>query len=103
MNLSRRKNHAVQLTSHGKRERKEKVVGLSDLLYRLLEQARNIGIPVSGEILREKAKEIAEGLGDNSFKASNGFLYKWLKSYNVSLRCIKGESLSVNHSTIVEV
>ena len=45
-------------------------------------------------IIKEKACSIAASLGNSKFKASNGFLWKWLKRHNISLRTISGEALS---------
>ena len=79
--------------------RNEQVAGLSDLLYQWFEKARDKGLPISDDILRYRAKEIAKGLSGSAFKASNSFLYKWLKLYNISLRKITGEALGVKFSS----
>ena len=82
-----------------KRKQNEQVAGLSDLLYQWFEKARDKGLPISDDILRYRAKEIAKGLSGSAFKASNSFLYKWLKLYNISLRKITGEALGVKFSS----
>ena len=85
-----------------KRKRNEQVAGLSDLLYQWFEKARDKGLSRSDDILRDRAKEIAKCLSDSTFKASNGFLYKWLKLYNISLRKMTGEALRVNFLHVEE-
>ena len=40
------------------------------------------GVYSDGSILSEKALKIAERLGCNAFKKSNGWLNLWKKSYN---------------------
>ena len=66
------------------RNRKEAISGLSEILLKWFTSARNLGIPLSGPLIKEKACSIAASLGNSKFKASNGFLWKWLKRYNIT-------------------
>jgi hypothetical protein len=52
---------------------------LDEKVYEWFVQQRSKNIPISGPLLQEKAREIAELLGDKmgSFKASNGWLEKF--------------------------
>ena len=54
----------------------------------------------SGPQLAEKAKEIAEQLGKNNFKGSNGWLEKWKKRYSVKQVTICGESGDIQGETV---
>ena len=45
-----------------------------------------------GPQLCEKAKEMAKHLGIPNFKASNGWLNRWKRRYNVKRMKITGES-----------
>ncbi|CAF1134476.1 unnamed protein product [Rotaria sordida] len=65
-------------------------------------QQRAKGIPISGPILQEKARDIAESLGDQfaSFKGSNGWLEKFRARHNISHYVISGESSSVDVQTV---
>ena len=53
-----------------------------------------------GPQLCEKAKEIAERLQVPNFKASNGWLDRWKKRYNIRHVKINGESGGVSGLTV---
>ena len=53
-----------------------------------------------GPQLCEKAKEIAEHLEIPDFKASNGWLGRWKRRYNVKKMKINGESGDVRGETV---
>ena len=48
----------------------------------------------------EKGIEIAQRLGVDEFKASNGWLTRWKERYNVKQRVICGESADVRTDTV---
>ncbi|XP_066253423.1 tigger transposable element-derived protein 6-like [Euwallacea similis] len=64
--------------------------------------ARNRRIPISGGLVKEKAKEIAEKFGYKNFSASDGWLKKWRKRHNISFKYISGEAADVNQETVDE-
>ena len=66
-----------------KRSRTSEFADVNEALHKwyLLAASQNI-YPV-GSQLCEKAKEIAKHLGIPNFKASNGWLDRWKKRYNV--------------------
>lgn len=70
------------------------------LCYEWFSRARSQNIPVSGSLVKAKAKEIAEQSGYNSFTASDGWLQKWRKRHNVSFKCISGEAADVNQEDV---
>lgn len=58
-------------------------------------QARDKGNPVSGPLIQEKALILNEKLnGSPKFKASNGWLEKFKKRYNIRCVDMRGEKLS---------
>lgn len=58
--------------------------------------ARGRNIPLSGTIIREKAKEFAEALGHEDFSCSVGWLDKFKKRHNIVQKSICGESAAVD-------
>ena len=86
--------------SNLKRTRPEKILGLSELLFSWFLKARALNVPLSYNILKTKAKEIAQGLGDKEFKASNGFLDKWLKRNDIKLKKICGEAKNFDRTSV---
>ena len=75
-----------------KRSRSSEITDINETLHKwyLLAVSRNI-YPM-GPQLCEKAKEIAELLGVHNFKASNGWLDRWKKRYNVKKMKINAEA-----------
>lgn len=53
-------------------------------------------IPLSGSIIKEKAKTLAEKIEFNNFKASNGWLNRFIKRNGLSFKKVCGESASVD-------
>ncbi|KAI8504584.1 hypothetical protein Bbelb_177020 [Branchiostoma belcheri] len=71
---------------NGKRKREAKNAEVDEALYRWYVNAKARSAPVSGPILREKAKALAEGLGCEDFKPSDGWLGRWKTRHNISTR-----------------
>ena len=46
----------------------ESILGLSDTLFKWFKRAKVVGIPITCSLSQAKAKEIAQGLGGESFK-----------------------------------
>ncbi len=58
-------------------------------------------LPISGPILQEFARKVAQQLDDTStFKASNGWLERFRNRYNIHFRVISGEGASVDQNII---
>lgn len=85
-----------------KRYRFHKQSNISIVLHRWYSLARSQGYTISGPILQEKAKMIANELGiaENDFSASSGWLQKFLMRNNISLFTISGESAIVDLNKI---
>lgn len=73
---------------------------VSEALFMWFVQNREKGIPLSGPLLREKALHFYEKLekqpdnDDDKFTASDGWLNRWKKRYNIRGLSICGEKLS---------
>ncbi|KAG5866467.1 hypothetical protein JTB14_023691 [Gonioctena quinquepunctata] len=69
---------------------------LEDAVFKWFLQQRSMGNPISGPILCEKAKILAEKLGYSSFKASNGWLRNFKFRHGVRELDLAGEKLSAD-------
>ena len=65
-------------------------------------QARNQQVPISGPILMEKAKEIAEHMGLPSFSGSTGWLDRFKSCHGIVFKNVCGESASVSTTSTDE-
>lgn len=68
---------------------------MEDALLIWFKQARALNIPVSGPILKEKAKKLALVLGYVEFQCSDGWLDRFKKRNGITFRAICGESNAV--------
>ena len=93
-------NMQSEIIRSRKRARTSEFVDINESLHKwyLLAVSRNI-YP-GGAQLCEKAKQIAEHLGFPDFKASNGWLDRWKRRYNVKRMKINGESGDVRGETV---
>ena len=62
--------------------------------------ARCSKVPISGPMIQEEAKEIAERLNIDNLKASNGWLEKWKHHYNIVNFTVSGEEGDVDEETV---
>ncbi|GBN60586.1 Jerky -like [Araneus ventricosus] len=76
--------------------KKAKTEKLDEAVYLWFEQQRTQGIPISGNILKEKALLLRQKLNENeSFSASQGWLDKFKKRHGIRQLAIAREKLSV--------
>lgn len=77
---------------------------IDDVLFQWFTAQRAKHIPISGPLLQEKARQIAEeiGLSTNDFKASNGWREKFRQRHMIGHRQISGEGASVSATTAEE-
>ena len=73
---------------------------VNESLYEWYLLATSKNIYPNGPQLSEKAKEIAIKLKKEGFNASEGWLDKWKKRYNIKKKAIVGESGDVSSETI---
>lgn len=80
-------------------QRKKQKVGKFDKLEKVLvewlHQARALKLPISGPIICEKARKIAESLQIADFNASNGWIDRFKNRHGIVYRQISGESETV--------
>ena len=62
--------------------------------------ARAKSIPVSGRMIQEKSLIFAEELGHSAFTASNGWLTRWQKHYNVRIAALSLVKLPLLEETV---
>ena len=70
-------------------------VELDQRVFEFLEEERSEGRPVTNTSLQTKAMQIAAGLGFTTFRASNGWLWRWKRRYCVGIRCGTNSSQKV--------
>ena len=73
---------------------------INENLYKWYSLATTRNIYPAGPQLCEKARQIAAKLGCDNFKASNGWLDRWKKRYDIHKMKINGESGDVAGETI---
>ena len=83
-----------------KRARKSEFSEINEALHKWYLLACSKNIYPSGPQLSEKAREIAQRLHVERFSASNGWLDKWKRHYNVRYVKICGESADVSGVTV---
>ncbi|XP_053146016.1 uncharacterized protein LOC128342591 isoform X2 [Hemicordylus capensis] len=76
-----------------KRKRKGKDADVEDALLRWFEAARASDVLISGPVLAQKARQIAEALGRPEFNPSDGWLQRWKWRNNISFRKGSAEKL----------
>ena len=65
-----------------------------------IKNARIKNVLVTGLMLQEKAKRASEELGDSEFTASNGWLDRFKKRFNIKSKVISGEAGGVREETV---
>lgn len=88
-NLAHKK--ALKTTPHGKVE---------EALFAWFTDVRAKNIPVSGDLLQQKARSFACLLGDDEFKASPGWLSRFKERYSIVGKVLSGEASCVNMAVV---
>ena len=73
---------------------------IDEAVYQWYSLSRQRQVPVTGPMLQEEALKIAEALGNEVFKASNGWLEQLKCRHNLKQFVISGEAASVSNTTI---
>ena len=83
-----------------KRKNAQKFSEINDYSWAWYNLCRESNVPVSGPMLQEEAKLMAERLGDSAFQGSNGWLEKWKRRYNIKEMRLAGEDGDVDETTL---
>ena len=93
-------DYSANKNAHSKRGRASPLKSVDEAMYEWYQKARTKNIPVTGPMLQEKAKWASEELSDPTFKASNGWLDRFKKWYNITSKVISGEAGGVSKETV---
>ena len=94
---------AYENSSFGTGRKKMRLAKHEDVekaLYVWILAARSEGVPISGELLKEKANQLAQKLGVQDFKCSNGWLCRFKDRHSIVYKSIQGESKDVNQEVV---
>lgn len=93
---SLRRTHSLG-NSKQKRHKDATHLGVDTALFQWFTAARSQSVPISGEVLRNKAEEFDKGFNPSSqWKCSTGWLARWKVRHNVSYRSVCGENMAVD-------
>ena len=73
---------------------------VNEAAYRCYTMARERGVLISGPMLQEEARIVAERLNVENFKASNGWLESFKKRHNIKQFVASGEAGGVSEETV---
>ena len=92
---------ADSIPSSRKRHRPSAFDDINEAMYKWYSLARQRSVPVSGPMLQEEARLMAQKLDHaEGFKASNGWLESFKKRHNIRQFTISGESADVSEETV---
>lgn len=105
--LKRKAEYLSDFESNQPADRKRKIRStgneeVNELTWEWFKKASAIKLPVSGPIIKEKALLVAKQLGNDDFKASNGWLESFIKRHNINFGKKSGESGDVDMKTVEE-
>lgn len=86
---------ALGSTNSTKRLRKPMLEDVEKELLKWFKKAKDSNIPLSGALVREKAKEICFSNGVEHMACSDGWLWRFQKRYNISCHVLSGEANKV--------
>jgi hypothetical protein len=95
LNSSLNRNKKSKRVKNDSKEEK-----LNQLVFNFIKTSNDNKIPISGPIIQGFALELAANMGLNSFKASNGWLEKFNKRYDIRYNTYSGESSAVSDDVV---
>ena len=105
--IMKKKDSLKTMATHGstkkKRNRDPSRTDVDEALYIWFSAARAQSVPLSGEMLKAKAEDLASELEPGvPWSCSNGWLSRWKKRHSITFRAICGENASVDLSVCAE-
>ncbi|VVC37159.1 DDE superfamily endonuclease domain,Homeobox domain-like,HTH CenpB-type DNA-binding domain [Cinara cedri] len=92
--VSREQAHSQVTTRKRKREGKDSDV--DEALTQWFTLATSRGVQVSGPILKAKSEDLARKVGNDEFKATEGWLSRWKVKHDIKFKRAHGEKASAN-------
>ncbi|KAK3106816.1 hypothetical protein FSP39_000437 [Pinctada imbricata] len=89
----------------GNSKRKRRKTGneeVNELTWAWFKEAMTRRVNVNGPLIQQRALEFAKDLGNETFKASNGWLISFLKRNNIVLGTMSGERGDVDNNVVKE-
>jgi len=83
-----------------KKRQKTETCVIDDEVLLWFSKLRERNLPVSGPMIQEKSKEVAEKHGFTKFQGSNGWLEKFRRSHNIAHKAVCGEAASVDKDMV---
>ena len=68
---------------------------LDEAIFKWFLSARSQNVPIGGVVFKAKTLEYAKEIGLDDFHASDSWIRRWKKRYNISFKTISGEANSV--------
>ena len=91
-----KESHAFGCTNK-KRQRDPSQADVDMALFQWFTAARAQSVPISGKVMKARAKELAVELDPAaSWTCSSGWLSRWKKRHNIKYRSVCGENASVD-------
>lgn len=75
---------------------------INGAVLQFFKDSRGRGVPLTGKILKAKAKLLAEEMSIVNFTASEGWLHKFKRKHRISFKSICGESADVSEESVNE-
>jgi len=90
------REQALSQVTTWKRKREGKDSDVDEALTQWFTLATSRGVQVSGPILKAKSEDLARKLGNDEFKATEGWLSRWKVRHDIKCKRAHGEKASAN-------
>ena len=75
---------------------------INDIMWTWFQDASRRQVPISGPLLQETARQMAEKFKNEPLKASNGWLQSFIKRHNIFFGSMTGECGDVDLSEVTD-